>query len=455
MRHIIQRFMRKRYLALILIVPILFGIVGELYNVFISARQKCMIIDFNYPGAEQGLNPDGSMFDISDLKSDEVLEDAAKGMNEEDYDIDMLKSRIFISSKISSNTLDSVISDVQNDKNTIYMPTTFYVYYSQKNKLSKNESAVFMKNLAEAYEKYFDEKYSEKNDILHYTNDTYDFSGKDYAEIYRMFYNKVDSMISYVKTHHNENRAFYTDDGAHLGTSSKKLENFRDVSLEDFNAFIIQNAVSKSNIDYIKRLQYILENKRLDYTKTQDASDISKQALSMYDPNIAAVAFVPSMDSQKSYYMSRTKTGIDDLTRNSYDYGMEASKTLGEIAAYENEYQKFSSVEFTSDENLARADQMVSSLSSELASLSEEITKIDNEYLGRKTRHYFNISVPEEYSLFNLTLIIKWMIFGFAFAVLIILFFEIFKQKLLDKIRTIKQFLTVIADMDKTGGDKI
>lgn len=451
MLNIMNRFMKKKYLAILLIITVLFGIAGELYNIFILARQKCMVIDFNYPGAEQGLNPDGSMFDISDLKSDEVLKNAAAGMKDKNYDVDTLKSRIFITTRISSSLLDSVVSDVQDDKNTVYMPTTFYVYYSQKNKLSKNESKIFMENLAAAYEKYFNEKYSEKNDILDYSEDTFDFSNKDYSQIYRMFYNKADSMITYVKTHHSENRAFYTEDGAHLGTASKKLENFRDVSLEDFNAYIIQNAVSKNNTDYVKRLQHLIENKNIEYTKQQDASDISKYALSIYDPKIAAIAFVPSMDTQKSYYMSRTKTGIDDLTRNSYETGMEASKTLGEIVGYQNEYQKFSSVETSSEANIARAEQMVSSLSAELAALSAEIKQIDNEYLSRKTRHYFNIIAPEEYSPFNLILIIKWMIFGFAAAALIIVFIEIFKKSLSKRIRTIKQSFRVMADIRNNG----
>lgn len=454
MVHLINRFIKKKYFVLLLAIPILFGIFGELYNVFILARQKCMVIDFNYPGAEQGLNPDGSMFDISDLKSDEVLKAAAAGMGDENYDIETLKSRIFISSKISSNTLDNVMLDVQNGKNTIYMPTTFYVYYSQKNKFSKNESTVFMANLASAYEEYFGEKYSEKNDILDYTDATFDFSDKDYSEIYRIFHNKVESMISYVKTHHSENRAFYTDDGARLGTSSKKLENFRDVSLEDFNAFIVQNGVSKDNADYVKRLQYTIESKQLDYKKTQEASDIAKHALEIYDPNIAAVAFVPSMDAQQSYYMSRTKTGIDNLTRTSYDNGMEASKTLDEIVDHENLYKKFSMVKTTPDDNIAQAEQMVASLSSELSELSTEITKIDNEYLGRKTRHYFSISVPDNYSIFNLTLIVKWMIFGFVFATMAIVFIEIYKKKLTKKIRTIKNFFMVIAQVQKAGGEE-
>lgn len=449
---LIHRFLKKKYIVVLVAFSLLFGVAAELYNVFIDARQKCMIIDFNYPGAEQGLNPDGSIFDISDLKSDEVLKNAIEGLEEENYDIEMLKSRIFISSKISSGTLDNVVSDVQNGKNTIYMPTTFYVYYSQKNKLSKNESKIFMENLAEAYEEYFNEKYSEKNDILDYSEDSFDFTNKDYSEIYRMFYNKVDSMIAYVKTHYQENRAFYTEDGTRLGTASKKLENFRDVNLEDFYAYIIQNAVSKNNSDYVKRLSYIIENKQIEYAKQQDASDISKNALKIYDPQIAAVAFVPSIDSQKSYYMSRTKTGIDDLTRNSYEDGMEASKTLGTIVSYQNMYQKFSSVEESTVENIVRAEQMVVSLSSELAELSKEITQIDDEYLGRKTRNYFNVIVPGDYSLLNVSLIIKWMIYGFVFAALIIIFTEILKNRLWEKFRTIKKSLKVMEDANKTGG---
>ncbi|HAL63461.1 MAG TPA: hypothetical protein DCO93_03335, partial [Clostridiales bacterium] len=62
---IMQRLFRKKYICIVVIVTMLFGIFGYMYNVLVVNRQKSMIIEFNYPGAEKGLNPDGSIFEIS------------------------------------------------------------------------------------------------------------------------------------------------------------------------------------------------------------------------------------------------------------------------------------------------------------------------------------------------------------------------------------------------------
>ena len=72
----IQRLLKKKYFALVMVMPLIFGMAGEAYNFLIKNRQKSMIVEFNYPGSEKGLNPDGSVFEISNLKSDEVLDRA-------------------------------------------------------------------------------------------------------------------------------------------------------------------------------------------------------------------------------------------------------------------------------------------------------------------------------------------------------------------------------------------
>ena len=76
-----MRIFKKKYIIFVLIVTMLFGTGGTMYNVFIKNRQKSMLIEFNYPGSENGLNPDGSVFEISELKSTEVIERAKKNLN--------------------------------------------------------------------------------------------------------------------------------------------------------------------------------------------------------------------------------------------------------------------------------------------------------------------------------------------------------------------------------------
>ena len=446
----IQRLLKVKYIFIILAVTMLFGALGSLYNILILNRQKNLVIEFNYPGAEKGLNPDGSVFEISELKSQGVIEKAMENLKDQSIDAEFLRSRIFITSKVSETSLDKIVSAVHNEQNLIYRPAAFYVYYSQKNKFSKNESDIFMENLAKAYSDYFHEKYSEKNDVLLYTEDQYNFTDKDYLEIYTIFKNKVDSMYSYITNHQNENRAFYSEDKVNLGMAAKKIESFRDVNLEKFYAYIVQNAVSKDSSEHAKRVSYLISDTSLEYDKLHNASVIANEALGRYEPAIIAVAYIPSVNAKRNYYMSRTKTGLDDLTKQSYENGILASKKLKEIEEYRNLYNKFSQVYYTEYTKQQAAEAMVQQLSDDLKAISEEVLKTDNEYLEHKTMNYFVIRIPEKSSL-RLTLIIKFMILGFLLAFGIVVFMEFFEKLLELRLRILARSLSamqIIGDDD-------
>ena len=445
----IQRFLKKKYIILILVVSVLFGMMGEAYNLVIKERQGSMVIEFNYPGSENGLNPDGSSFDISVLKSDEVLNRAKANLKDQGIDTDFLKSRIFITSKISSAMMDKVVSNVQNEKNNVYLPTTFYVYYSQKNKFSKNETALFMQSLANAYREYFNEKYSEKNDVLKFQATDYDFENADYDEIYTVLGNKVDSMIMFMQAHQKENRAFYSEDQVNLGTAVKRLESFRDVNLMKFNSYIVQNCVSKNNQEYVKRVNYFVENKTMEYEKFRDASEITKRILSEYDPSVIAIAFIPSIDSKNNYYMSQAKTGIDDLTKQSYEDGMSASRVLKDVNAYQNLSVKFKEAGPADATTRDKADEMVKLLLSELEEISADVLKTDTEYLQHKTMNYLKIRLPQHTSVINLRLILKFAILGFVLAMAVVVITEMLQEKFGEKFKKLKAAVASIKTVKK------
>ncbi len=449
---LVMRLCKKKYIIFVILISLLFGLAGTMYNVFVKNRQSSMVIEFNYPGSEKGLNPDGSIFEIFELKSNEVIEKAKANLKNNDIDTDFLRSRIFITTKFSSQSLDRIVSAVQGETNTIYMPTAFYIYYSQKDKFSKNESDLFMESLAKAYSDYFSEKYSEKNDILVFKAEDYDFENIDYVEIHQILENKIDSMLSYIKTHQNENRAFYSEDMENLGTAAKKLESFRDTNLEKFYAYIVQNGISKDSEMYLKSLDYFIDENELEYRKLIEGSDLAKEAIEKYEKDIIAVVYVPSVDSKRNYYMSRTKTSIDYLTKQSYSDGMLASKILKDVAYYRDLKSKFSASREDSAQKLQSAEAMINDLSKNLEEISKELVKVDNEYLEHKTMNYFNIRLPSHNSI-SIVFIIKFMILGFIFSLAIVVFVEFFRKKLFEKLRTIDLAFSAIERANKNRGE--
>ncbi len=443
----LKHILKVKHIAFMLLTVIFFGFAGVMYDVIIIGRQKSMVIEFNYPGAEKGLNPDGSIFEMSELKAPEVIEKAKKNLKDKNIDTEFLRSRIFITTRLRGQSLDNIIAAVQNEENIVYMPTTFYAYYTQKRKFSKNEAALFMESLEKAYTDYFAEKYSEKNDVLIYKDGDYDFGHMDYMEIHRVFKNKTEMMLGYLKTHQNENNTFYSEDGVNLGMAAKKLESFRNINLEKFYSYIVQNSVSKNNTEYVRGLDYLISENETKYEKTHDASDITKAAVSEYAPDIAAVAFIPSVNAKQKYYMSRTTTGIDELTRRSYEDGMEAARTLAELENYRSLRYRFSGFEPAGADKKLRTEEMITGLSKELEALSEEVLKIDNEYLEHKTRNYFKVRLQGRSD--GKTVILKFIILGFILAFAIVIFIEFFKKRVFDRMLMLEEAFSSIEIVKK------
>ena len=447
MLNTIYRLFKKKYFLFLLLIVMLFAAMGEIYHFLILSNLKSMTISLNYPGAEQGLNPDGSRFNISEMSNDEILNEVKKDLKIKDVPNDEIKSRIFITTKFSQRAMENVVSDIRDGMRGTYVPTTYYIYYSQKNKFESNETYEFLQALATGYEKYFTKKHAENNSILSYDAKDYNFSDYDYSEIYTVLYNKSDEMLNLVKTHREENRSFRSEDNLNFDTVKDELTNFKDVKLEKFYSYVVQNDISKDRPGVMNKLEYLTNKNTIDYNKKNDESEIAKNALTKYDPKIAAIAFVPSVDNKNNYYMSRTKTGIDDLAKDSYDTGMEASKISKKLDDYNNRYSKLFEASNTSNESIKYTDAYLNDILNDFEQLSKKIYELDNEYLKYKTENYFTYKITEKGSVINAAVIIKFSILGFIVAALIILYMEFAHNFIYKKTKSAQKALKVMTKL--------
>ena len=175
----ILRLFQKRYLAFVMLVVIAFAVFGEMYHVLILSNLKVMTISLDYPGVEEGLNPDGSRFVISEMTNDEILDAAKSGLKIESKSNDEIRQRLFITTKFSQKEMDAVVSDIRDGMQGTYVPTTFHIYYSQENKFAKNETYEFLNALAETYKDYFYKNHAENNSVLEFDKDD-DYDKYDY-----------------------------------------------------------------------------------------------------------------------------------------------------------------------------------------------------------------------------------------------------------------------------------
>ncbi len=434
LNNFLLRLFKLKYVIFLLCAAILLAGGSVAYNYFVRSKLITMTIELNYPGSEKGLNPDGSFFDVTELQSSELIDKAKKGLKIEKEDTEFLKTRLSFTTNVSPDSFDKVVASVEAGEMNVYMPTTYFLYYSQKNKFDKNETSAFINNLADAYREYFYDKYTLKNDLLVFDKNTYNFAAADYLESYDLLYKKTTSMISLVESHESRNNTFKSSDGYNLGMICDMLRQFKDVNLENYYAFITQNGVSKNNSDFVERVSFLIENKSLDYDIFNEEANIKKNVLSDYNGSITANAFIPAINAEKDYYMNRTKTGLDYVTDEAQTAQIRAKALLKEIDVLNNYKNKFGAHYFSSKENTKKADLMLDTLVEILSEISSAAKKTDDEYLEYETKDYFKFKVYEN-SLFGWSTALKTALLGTIVLAVFIILYDIFKEDLYERTR--------------------
>ena len=67
--------------------------------------------------------------------------------------------------------------------------------------------------------------------------------------------------------------------------------------------------------------------------------------ISVYDPLVTKVVFIPALDSENIFYMNRTKIGIDYLTENASAANLAGDEAENEAHYYDYLIKQFSAFE--------------------------------------------------------------------------------------------------------------
>lgn len=397
-----------------------------------------MVITLNYEGAKEGLNPDGSRFKISEIKSDEVLNAAIEKAEDKSLSVEKIKDRIFVDTKMPLSAIEKTSSSIAQGSIYSYTPTEFDIYYSQKNKFKPNKSLDVLSALSEAYREYFMEKYCEKNVVLDFDSDT-DFSRYDYYEVQQILEDKINSMINHLATHQSENSTFRSNTtGYTFKNLTSMLINLRDQDLARLKAYIVQNQISNDRAKFISKQDYLIDKDTEQYDTNMQASDITNSALAVYDPYITGVTFIPSIDQYDEYYMSRTKTGIDNLAMKSYNQGMTANKFKKQIDSRQYIVDKYASGAPQEGMNES-ADTMIRDLCGHLEKISSVSLLTDDEYIAEKTKKYITVKLPEKGLYIPVVQFVKYLILLLIVLFIALRAYQISKEYLKKTTKTTKR----------------
>ena len=368
---------QKRKLLIIASFLILFVVLcGLQYMRNLHTARTVLSLDFEE--ASQGLAPNRTRFNIYDIRSREVMEmliDYA-GLEGETTP-DELSKCIGIKATHNKNISGSVN----------YISTSFVISFTSKSIFEKRSAEDMLALLCKAYREYFVKHYGFNHSILSFHVDDLKFND-EYLMMVDLLELKGSQLEKYVQLRKRESKNYEDPNtGITFSQLEQRAKNFYTYDIVNLRSFVIENGIVNDRLALKPLLNYKIHMDRLMYDKLIAAYNEDNKGIQIYDTAMSAVIMIPTQDQTKQYYMSRAKTGMDNMALHANTQLVGATERMEQIKYNTYLMEKLT----TNDSDLAhreKADTMIREKQAILEKLAADIQAVDSSYTSAKARDY-------------------------------------------------------------------
>ena len=380
----------RRNVFWILLLMIIAAVSFSWYSVQKNDSSSTATLLLRYEQAYEGLNPNGTRFNIYELTSDAVLDKALEraGLTGEMSRQDLLGS------------LDVRASGSQSARN-MYIATEYSVVL-RGDKLPRRINARSMLNLLmETYKQYFLENYGANDNALDI--DWSDVENWEYLEFANIMDVKVNNLITYLNGLRSESgMSQYRISGESFRSLSESISNFRNIYLNKYTSFVTINRLFRNPASFRSKLEYRRFLTEQSMNASKDSFDIYEDALGRYDESMITFVMVPMYDSSNGLYMARTSIGMDSLTESSKSYAESLETSAKSLKTFDRDIQN--TLNASSDaQKREMAEQMIREIQEHLDSLIARIRLVKKDYEDYRSKNsiYYVIREPGLMSGYN------------------------------------------------------
>ena len=369
----------------LLLVSLVFVMVFSAFYFVYDNRRASVVITLNYSEAYQGLNANGTRYNMNEIICEDVLERVIEKGAVEGITARGLQSYL---------TVEPVVEGGTETEEDYHISTEFRVTYRGDRELNIDADNL-VRLIGFAYKEYYIEQYADNFDSLDISiTPEEDFADLDYLDIADYLANQVTVIQNYMYGLADETASFTASNGETFYSLAAKGENLGEVQIQDnLRAYILDHGISKDAAGYIGRLEY--ENTRMDYEyqKALAGIDVRTEAIQLYAEEMTRIVLVPTWDTEGEYYMGRTKVGIDQLSIEAEQYSQQAADYSKEMETNRSVIQSYSS-SGSSGQN-AYVDDMISTISTEIMTLAKEAALAGQEYSETRMNQCISVSVED------------------------------------------------------------
>lgn len=353
-----------------------------------------------------GKNPDGSSFSIMELFNDDIMNAATQKLNGK-MSVQELRSHLNISDTMTAQSFDQLEESIYNGENdNIYFPAEYSITYSVISEQIRNEG--FFAQCKSLWKRFFLPSKSEiLNTVLECYQEYYAKTYLNYEGLFDIDWNDVDSMDYYNRYVFMEdtverfvNFLQYKEDNGILQSKTENGTTYNDMiigfyqgtyrDVQNYQAYVIQYGVTNDKGALLQQFTYMQKYCLEENTRKLQEYDVLKKAIDLYDTSTSQVLYIPALDGTGSFYMNKTKTGLDYLSDKADDAKLQADSALHAAEQYFY-LQSCFGLEYITDVNgkriqvkntldqRAHADELYENLRTEIQRLSAELKLVLTE----------------------------------------------------------------------------
>lgn len=245
-------------LALIVIVSAL-GIYGDRLFLDNVKGKSSVRVSFNFEGVDQGLNPQGGVFDAQVIKSEIVLQDALDelGWAKDKIDTKTLANHMIVRGIVPSDVMGRILPNISTDKNAqmekvgglTYHPTQYEVALTltKDTKLTPSEANQLVEAVIESYTKFFVTRYKDTQ-AIETAITKIDPERYDYSEYLDLVTGQLHVIKSYLSSKEQSSKDFKSKTTSFsFGDLIAQVELMEDVEIGNVQALLDSFVITKNS----------------------------------------------------------------------------------------------------------------------------------------------------------------------------------------------------------------
>lgn len=325
-----------------------------------------VILGFNYPGIEKGLNPNNTVFNKNELITTNELNYIFNKYNKNNLnskDLKTLKQNIIINGIVPKDITEKIEQALKKGETISYTPTQYNLILKENNK-------DILEELTQDIITEFNKKYKPNYKISTISlNNNYDYD--DYITILEEQINKLDS-----ETQDEVKDKFSSKiTGISYRELNRKVKNFKNINLKKYISYI--DIYNFSNDVKTKRtkMEADIKSLKLEKAKLLGEANVVKIALDEYKPTTKQLV-LPSigemgikLDTENEYYSKLLEKYIELNTRaTNKEYEIKYKK------------QELEEIKLPSEQENKMIQNIIKNLVNDINQITDEVNILNKEF---------------------------------------------------------------------------